>query len=200
MDLEPHKTTLPMMVPFTINWDYYRQLLKQAISGNPNITLVEEIDAPITIFTSTIKSAKNASKLYHICPPRDPAIPDIEKILRRKRRARKNIHNFNRAAYHRQYNFLNNYIHHCLKHSRIQRFEKDSGNASKTNSIWKITKGFTKHQTQCHTSVIHGRRGLTRGLTYTTLGKVTAVAEVYEDQFRSNPKADEFDNFCQQIR
>jgi hypothetical protein len=39
-------------------------LLKQAIPVNPNIIPVEEMDAAITIFTATIKSSKNASKLY----------------------------------------------------------------------------------------------------------------------------------------
>jgi hypothetical protein len=77
MDLEPHETTLPRMDLFTINWVYYRCLLEKAIPGNPNIMSAEEIDATITIFTSTIKSAKNASKLFHTYPPRDPATPDL---------------------------------------------------------------------------------------------------------------------------
>jgi hypothetical protein len=61
------------------------KVLKQAIPGNPNITSVEEIDAAMTTFTSTIKSAKNASKLYYTYPPRDTAIPDLADLLRRKR-------------------------------------------------------------------------------------------------------------------
>jgi hypothetical protein len=28
MDLEPHEHALPRMDPFTVNWAYYRQLLK----------------------------------------------------------------------------------------------------------------------------------------------------------------------------
>jgi hypothetical protein len=82
-----------------------------------------------------------------------------------------------------------------LKHSRIQRFEKDTGDASTTNSIRKKTQRFTKHQTQRHTPVIHGRRGF----AYTPLDKATDIAEVYEDQFGSDLEEDQFDNFCQQI-
>jgi hypothetical protein len=37
------------MDPFTVNWAYCRQLLKQTIPGNPNITPVEGIYAAITI-------------------------------------------------------------------------------------------------------------------------------------------------------
>jgi hypothetical protein len=55
-------------------------------------------------------------------------------------------------------------------------------------NIWKINL-FTKHQTQCHTSVLHGRRVF----TYTQLDTATAVAEVYEDQFQYNPEEDNFD-------
>jgi hypothetical protein len=72
------------MDPVTINWAYYSQLLQRAIPGNPTITLIEEIDVAITIFTSTIKSAKNASKLYHAYPPKDLFIPDLEELLGRK--------------------------------------------------------------------------------------------------------------------
>jgi hypothetical protein len=49
MDLKTHEHTQPRMDQFTVNWTYYRQLLKQAVPGNPNITSVEEIDAAITI-------------------------------------------------------------------------------------------------------------------------------------------------------
>jgi hypothetical protein len=76
MDLEPDETTLPKMGPFTVNWAYYRHLLRQALPGNPIITSAEEIDAAITIYTSTTKSAKNASYLYPTYPPRDLTIPD----------------------------------------------------------------------------------------------------------------------------
>jgi hypothetical protein len=61
-----------------------------------------------------------------------------------------------------------------LKHSKIKRFEKDIEDTSTTNNIWKTTKRITKHQTQRHTPVIHGRRGL----TYTPLDRATAIAEV----------------------
>jgi hypothetical protein len=83
------------------------------------------------------------------------------------------MHNLNRAADRRQYNFLQNYIHRRLKHSRIQRFGEDIEDASATNNIWNTTKLFTKLQTR-HTPVIHGRSGL----TYTPLDKATAIAEV----------------------
>jgi hypothetical protein len=49
--------------------------------------------------------------------------------------------------------------HRLLKHSKIQRFEKDFEEASTINNIWKITKRFTKHQTQRHNPVIHAKRG-----------------------------------------
>jgi hypothetical protein len=58
MDVESHETALPRMDPFTVNWAYCRQFLKHTIPGNPNIMSAEETDAAITIFTSTIKSAK----------------------------------------------------------------------------------------------------------------------------------------------
>jgi hypothetical protein len=83
-----------------------------------------------------------------------------------------------------------------LKHSTIQRFEKDTEDASTTNNTRKITKRFTKHQTQHYTPVSHGRRGLTS----TPLEKATAIAEVYEDQFRWNPSEQHFDKFFRQIR
>jgi hypothetical protein len=76
IDLEPDETTLPRMGPFTVNWVYYRYLLRQALPGNPTITSAEETDAAITIYTSTTKSAKNASELYHTYPTRDLSIPD----------------------------------------------------------------------------------------------------------------------------
>jgi hypothetical protein len=56
IDLEPHGTALPSMGLFTVNWAYYSHFLRQAIPGNPTITSVEEIDAVITMFTSTMKS------------------------------------------------------------------------------------------------------------------------------------------------
>jgi hypothetical protein len=52
------------------------------------------------------------------------------------------------------------------------------------------------HQASEATPVIHGRRGL----TYTPLDKATAIAEVYEDQFQSNPEEDNFDNIYRQKR
>jgi hypothetical protein len=94
MDLEPQETTLPKMGLFTVTWAYYRQLLKLAIPRNPNITSLEEIDN---------KVGKNASKLYHTFPPRDPDIPDLAEVLRRKRKA---MENMNRAAGRRQHNIL----------------------------------------------------------------------------------------------
>jgi hypothetical protein len=66
MNLEAHGTTLPKMGPITVNWAYYRHLLKQEKPENSKITPVAEIDAEISIFTSTIKSAENASKPYHM--------------------------------------------------------------------------------------------------------------------------------------
>jgi hypothetical protein len=83
-----------------------------------------------------------------------------------------------------------------LKHSTIQRFEKDIQDASTTNNIRNITKRLTKQQTQRHALVIHGRRGLTD----TPLGKATSVAEVHENQFRSNPEEHNLDNFYRQIK
>jgi hypothetical protein len=44
---------------------------------------------------------------------------------------------------------------------------------SRTNNIRKTTKPFTKHQTQRHTPVIRGRRGL----TYTELDTTAAAAQ-----------------------
>jgi hypothetical protein len=67
---------------------------------------VEETDAAIAVFTSTIKSAKSALEPYLTYPPRDTVVPDLEELLRRKVKAKKNMHNFNRAADRRQYNFL----------------------------------------------------------------------------------------------
>jgi hypothetical protein len=58
MDVGSHETTPPRMQPFTGSWDYYRELLKQARPGNPNITSVEETDAAVTIFTSAIVNIK----------------------------------------------------------------------------------------------------------------------------------------------
>jgi hypothetical protein len=81
-------------------------LLKQAILGNPNIASVKEIDAAITVFTSMIKSARTTSKGYHTCAHQDSTIPDLEELLRRKSKARKITHNFNREADRRQYSFL----------------------------------------------------------------------------------------------
>lgn len=49
MDMKTHEHTQPRMDPFTVNWVYYMQLLKQTILGNPNITSVEEIDPAIAI-------------------------------------------------------------------------------------------------------------------------------------------------------
>jgi hypothetical protein len=141
------------MDPFAVSWTCYRQLLKHEIPGNPNNVLVEEIDAAIIIFTSTKKSAKDASILYYTNPPQDSAIRDLSDLLRRKRQAMKHMHNLNRAPDRRHYN-------RRLKHSRIQRFVKDTEHTNITNNIWKITQGFTKHQTQHHTPVIRGRRGL----------------------------------------
>jgi hypothetical protein len=141
MEVEPLEHTTRKMDPFTINWAYYRQLLQQAIPGNTTLTSIEEIDAAITIFTPTIKSAKNGSKLYHAYPPREPAIPNLEKLLRRKRRTRKNMHHFNRAVDRQQCNFLKNYTQRRLQHSRILKFKKEVENASATNNIWKMTKG-----------------------------------------------------------
>jgi hypothetical protein len=53
---------------------------------------VEEIEAVITIFTSTIKSAKKTLQTYIIrrtYPSGDSAIPDVEELQRGKRKARK---------------------------------------------------------------------------------------------------------------
>jgi hypothetical protein len=149
------------MDPFTASWAYYRLFLKHSVPRNPNIISIKEMDAAITIFTCMIKSAKDASNLCHAYPPRDSAIPHPEELLRRKRQARKNMHDFIRVAGRMQYSFLKIYIHLRLKHITIQRFEEDTEDASTTNYIWKITKRFTKQQTQCHAPVTHGRRGLT---------------------------------------
>jgi hypothetical protein len=64
-----------------------------------------------------------------------------------------------------------------------------------SNNVWKITKRFTKHQTERHTPVIHGRRGL----IYTPLDKAITIAEG-EDQFQSNPEKQNFDEFSGQVR
>jgi hypothetical protein len=67
-----------------------------------------------------------------------------------------------------------------LKHCNIRRFEEDTEDESTKSNKWQITKLFTKH----HTPVIHSRWEL----TYTSLNKATANADVYEDQIRSNPE------------
>jgi hypothetical protein len=55
------------------------------------------------------------------------------------------MHNFQRAAARRQYNFLRNNIHHRMKHGKIQRFEKVIEDASTiNNNIWENNK--TIHQ------------------------------------------------------
>jgi hypothetical protein len=95
MNLEPYETSLTRMDSLAVNWAYSRQLLKQAISGKPNITLVEEIDTTIIILILKVKSTKNASKLYYTYPPQDPAIRYLAGLLRRKR-IRESMQNFNR--------------------------------------------------------------------------------------------------------
>jgi hypothetical protein len=50
MGLEPYESSLPRTDPFTVNWVYYRYLLRQAMPGNPIIMPLEEIDAAIIIF------------------------------------------------------------------------------------------------------------------------------------------------------
>jgi hypothetical protein len=58
MELERHKTTLPRIDPFTVNWAYCRHLLRQVLPGNPIITSPEELDIAVVIFTPMIKSEK----------------------------------------------------------------------------------------------------------------------------------------------
>jgi mevalonate pyrophosphate decarboxylase len=70
---------------------------------------------------------------------------------------------------------LQNYRHRRLKHSWIKRFEKGIEDESTKNNIWKIIKRFTKHQSQSHAPVIHGRNGI----SYKTQDKVTAIADIY---------------------
>jgi hypothetical protein len=55
MDLERQETTLWTCLESTA---YYRLFLKHPIPRNPNMTSVKKIDAEITIFTITIRSAK----------------------------------------------------------------------------------------------------------------------------------------------
>jgi hypothetical protein len=102
MDLESYETTLLRAAAFTANFRNRRH------PKNQNITLVEEIDVAITIITSTMRSAKKKKhpKLHHIYPLVDLAVPDLEELLRRKRKTKENMHNLKRAADRRQYNFL----------------------------------------------------------------------------------------------
>lgn len=78
MDLEPHEQITTRMYPSTVKWAYYNQLLQKEIPGNPTITSAEEMDAAVTSLTSTAKSAKIASKLYHVHTLRNTAMPDLE--------------------------------------------------------------------------------------------------------------------------
>lgn len=194
-DKETQGNTAPKLNAFTIKWDYYRQIL-QGILGNRTIASIEETDAAISIFTSTIKSAKNASKLYHAHPPRKEAISNLEELLGRKRIAQKNMHQFKKSIDRQQYNFLKNYIYRRLQHSRILKFEKHVEDTNATNTIWKITERFTKCHTHTRISATHGRNGP----TYTPLDKAAAFADVYEDQFRPNPEQQTFENLYYQIR
>jgi hypothetical protein len=92
--------------------------------------------------TSTIKSAQNSSKIYHTHPPRDPVIPDDEELLRKEKLTAGN-----------RVSLKTNTRPHGIQQD--PNFEKGT-----TNNVWNITKQFTKHQTQNHTPVIDGRKGL----------------------------------------
>lgn len=76
MDLEPHENVTSQVV------SVYNQLglLQTATTSNtrqPNHISITEADPAVAIFTSGIKSAKNASEIYHEHPLRDAAIPDL---------------------------------------------------------------------------------------------------------------------------
>jgi hypothetical protein len=180
------------MDPFAVNWAYYI-LLKQAIPGKPVITSVEEIDTVITIFTSAIKSAKNRLKtIKHISASR-LGHSRSRGTIAKKHRSEENMHSLNRAVDCKQCNFLKDYMHTRLKHSKIRGSGKDTEDASTINDIQKITKRFTKQKTQLHTPLIHGRKEL----TYTPLEKASAISEVYEEQFRSKHVESNIDNSYQ---
>jgi hypothetical protein len=100
-------------------------------------------------------------------------------MLCRKRQARENMYNLNRAANCTPIQFLQKLYTPPTGTQQDPKFEKDTGVTSTRNNIWKIIKRFTKHQTEGHSLVIHGRRGL----TYTPLEKATEIAELYKDQF-----------------
>jgi hypothetical protein len=83
----------------------------KALPGNPTITSAEETDVAISVYTSTTRSAKNASKLYHTYLLRDLAIPDSN--YSKEKENKEEQANLKRGADRRQYEVLKIYIYNA---------------------------------------------------------------------------------------
>lgn len=107
---------------------YYGHFLKQAIPGNANIASVGALDAAISKFTWTASSAESASEIFHTNPAH------LEELKRRIRAARKNMH------------LLKLYTPPLEPEQCSTAL--DTTIANTINSVWKIMKQFSTHQTR----------------------------------------------------
>ncbi|KAJ4436687.1 hypothetical protein ANN_16818 [Periplaneta americana] len=80
------------------NWQRFRNSLKENVPGNITITSTQDIDTSCHIITNTIKQAYIASQIRQkqIKTPED--FPELQDLLRRKRKAKRLKNKFHRQA------------------------------------------------------------------------------------------------------
>lgn len=168
------------------NWQLYRNFLKENVPGNITITSTQDIETSCNIITNTIKQAYISSQIRQkqIKTPED--FPELQELLRRKRKAKRLKNKFHRQADIQQYNFLKNYIHKRLQDIKIKHFEDAVSQAKQENKIWTISKQLAPKNAIRNTPII-----TSTGPVYNPEEKAEAIAKVYEAQFTPNPEVRE---------
>ncbi|KAJ4425423.1 hypothetical protein ANN_28038 [Periplaneta americana] len=140
VDLKPPELPYNVRPPTTVNWRKYRNILETSVPGNVEINTEEELEMACKTLTNTIKQAHITSQATTASCNIPSEFPEVNELLRRKRKAKQLKNKFHQRCDIAQFNFLKIYIHNKLLDLRIATFERDNSIAEKDNKIWNITK------------------------------------------------------------
>ena len=156
---------------------------------------IAEVDVAISSITETIKAAKKKADV-EIMPEVMRLFPDLELLIKEKKRVRKRWQRLRQDRDKAELNRLTNKIHKITRNHRSNAFEKDIMDAmDNDNSVWKIGRRL-KSSKNSENRPIHGATGL----KYDALEKANAIAESLEDQFRTHEPDDDYLTHYRKVR
>lgn len=182
--------TLLQPRPITItNWSIFRFNLTSVVPHQIEIHSTAELDEQISTLTNTIKFAKYKATrcLYTNNNNYQSTIPELQPLLKYKRKLRKYYQQFRHPDTKTELNYITKKIHILIQDFRIQQLDNDIQKAMANNNIWSITKRF-KTKGKGRASAIQGPYGM----VFSPIEKSETIADVLQNQFEPNtPSQDE---------